>query len=342
MLAVDPDKRCHPMKSGSPTIRDVAAMAGVSVATVSKYVNGTQRFSPAVEAKLKDAIEALGYRSNPLARSMITGRTRTIGVAILDITNPHFTNVVKGANRVALHHDYTLLLVDTEENPARERAVIEALVPRVDGLMISSRASESIAKWMLQLDKPVVMLRTVRGVDIPSVGFDNRLATYMLTRHLMNLGHRRIAYLGFDAATINDERIEGARAALAEAGLTLDVYDTHAPTTQAGEQACSRVLLGPKRPQAVICYNDLIALGFMKEAKSLGFRLPQDVSVAGIDNVPYGEYVEPRLTTIDGQSERMGELAMQKLIDALAGREDAGNVVLEPRLVVRDSTAASS
>ena len=328
------------MKSGSPTIRDVAAMAGVSVATVSKYVNGTQRFSPAVEAKVKEAIELLGYRSNPLARSMITGRTRTIGIAILDIANPHFTNVVKGANRVALQHDYTLLLVDAEENLARERSLIEALAPRVDGLIVSSRASEEIARWTMKLGKPVVMLRTVRGLDIPTVGFDNRLATSMLVRHLLNLGHRHIAYLGFAAATINDERIAGATEALAEVGLTLDVYETHAPTAEAGEQACSRVMLGPKRPQAVICYNDLIALGFMKEARSLGFRLPQDVSVAGIDNVPYGEYVEPRLTTIDGQSERMGELAMQKLIDVLAGRADVEQVVLEPRLVVRDSTAA--
>lgn len=314
-------------------------MAGVSVATVSKYVNGTQRFSPAVEARLKDAVDALGYRSNPLARSMITGRTRSIGVAILDITNPHFTNVVKGANRVALQHDYTLLLVDTEENPARERSLIEALAPRVDGLVISSRASEERATWMLELGKPVVMLRRVQGLAIPSVGFDNRLAAYMLARHLLNLGHRQIAYLGFGLASINDERIGGARAALTEAGLALDVYDTHAPTAQAGEQACSRVLLGPKRPGAVICYNDLIALGFMKEARSLGFRLPQDVSVAGIDNVPYGDYVEPRLTTIDTQSEKMGELAMQKLIDALAGHAQVEHLMLEPRIVMRDSTA---
>ncbi|MFP3710581.1 LacI family DNA-binding transcriptional regulator, partial [Paraburkholderia sp. SIMBA_009] len=99
--------------------RDVAAQAGVSVATVSKFVNGTQRFSPTVEARLKEAIERLGYRSNPLARSMITGRTRTIGLVILDISNPYFTSVVKGANRVALQHDYTLLLVDTEESQAR-------------------------------------------------------------------------------------------------------------------------------------------------------------------------------------------------------------------------------
>jgi LacI family transcriptional regulator len=327
------------MKKAPPTIRDVAIAADVSVATVSKYVNGTKRFSPEVESRLKETIEALGYRSNPLARSMITGRTRTIGLAILDISNPHFTDVVKGANRVALEHDYTLLLVDTEENPTREHALIEALAQRVDGLIISSRLSEKESTWMLELNKPVVMLRHLHELTIPTVGIDNRLATYMAARHLLNLGHRRIAYLGFGQASINDERIRGASDCLAEVGLTLDVYDAEAPTAQAGEQACSKVLLGPRRPQAVICYNDLIALGFMKEAKALGFRLPNDVSVTGIDNAPYGEYAEPTLTTVDTQSERMGELATLKLIDALSGGTDAAHLILEPRLIVRHSTA---
>ncbi|SAL18971.1 LacI family DNA-binding transcriptional regulator [Caballeronia humi] len=329
------------MKKNSPTIRDVAAAAGVSVATVSKYINGAQRFSAPVEAKLKVAIEELGYRSNPLARSMITGRTRTIGLTILDISNPHFTNVVKGANRVALRHDYTLLLVDTDENQARERPLIEALAQRVDGLIVSSRMPDEETHWMLDLNKPLVLLRRSETLPIPSVGIDNRLTTYMLARHLLNLGHRQIAYLGFgQAPRINDERIRGARECLEEAGLTLDVYDAHAPTSHAGEHACSRVMLGPRRPQAVICYNDLIALGFMKEAASLGLRLPQDVSVTGIDNVPYGEFASPALTTVDIQSEKMGELAMQKLIDALAGHPDTEHSMFEPRLIVRESTAA--
>jgi DNA-binding LacI/PurR family transcriptional regulator len=327
------------MKKPSPTIRDVAATAGVSVATVSKYINGAQRFSAPVEAKLKAAIEKLGYRSNPLARSMITGETRTIGLTILDISNPHFTSVVKGANRVALQHDYTLLLVDTEENQARERPLTEALAQRVDGLIVSSRMPEEASQWMLELNKPVVLLRRSQRLPIPSVGIDNHLATYMLARHLLNQGHRSVAYLGFGQARINDERIRGARECLAESGLTLEVHDAHAPTAQAGERACSRVLLGPNRPEAVICYNDLIALGFMKEAASLGFRLPQDVSVTGIDNVPYGEYSAPPLTTVDIQSEKMGELAMQKLLDALGGRPDRGYATFEPRLIVRESTA---
>ncbi|WP_118180681.1 LacI family DNA-binding transcriptional regulator [Paraburkholderia phosphatilytica] len=327
------------MKKASPTIRDVAAAAGVSVATVSKFINGAQRFSAPVEAKLRAAIDSLGYRSNPLARSMITGRTRTIGLAILDISNPHFTNVVKGANRIALRHDYTLLLVDTEENQARERTLIEALAQRVDGLIVSSRMPEESSQWMTELRKPVVLMRRADSLGLPSLGIDNHLTTYMLARHLLNQGHRRFAYLGFGQARLNEERIEGARQCLAEAGLTLDVHDAHAPTAEAGERSCSAVMLGPNQPDAVICYNDLIALGFMKEATSLGFKLPRDVSVTGIDNVPYGEYASPALTTVDIQSEKMGETAMLRLIDALAGKRDAvGHVTFEPRLIVRDST----
>ncbi|MFM0737253.1 LacI family DNA-binding transcriptional regulator [Paraburkholderia xenovorans] len=326
------------MKKASPTIRDVAAAAGVSVATVSKYMNGTQRFTAPVEARLKTAIELLGYRANPMARSMITGETRTIGLAVLDIRNPHFTNIVKGANRIALQHGYTLLLVDTEESQDRERILIEELARRVDGMIVSSRMPEESVQWILDLQKPVVLFGRNKHFPIPSVGTDSYLAACMLTRHLLNQGHRRFAYLGFGPSRWNDERIRGTQTCLAEQGLSATVYETHAPSPQGGERACSAILLGPQRPEAVICYNDLIALGFIKEARALGFSLPQDVSVTGFDNVSYGEYASPALTTVDLQSERMGELAMLKLIDALAGKNDTEYSLLEPRLVVRDST----
>ncbi|MFT4068023.1 LacI family DNA-binding transcriptional regulator [Paraburkholderia sp.] len=324
----------------SATIRDVAAAAGVSVATVSKYMNGAQRFTPAVETRLKEAIEQLGYRSNPLARSMITGRTHTIGLAILDIRNPHFTNIVKGANRVALQHGYTLLLVDTEESQEREKTLIESLALRVDGMIVSSRMPDDSVQWLLDLGKPVVLFGRSTRFQISSVGTDSNLAGYMLANHLLKLGHTHIAYLGFGRSRWNDERIRGIRTCLDEFGLPLDVHDARSPSAAAGEHACSALMLGPKRPDAVICYNDLIALGFIKEARELGFQLPRDVSVAGFDNVPYGEYASPSLTSVDFQSERMGELAMTKLIDELHGNagESAGYSMLDPHLVVREST----
>lgn len=327
------------MKKGA-TIRDVAAAAGVSVATVSKYMNGAQRFTPVVEARLKEAVEHLGYRSNPLARSMITGQTLTIGLAILDIRNPHFTNIVKGANRVALQHDYTLLLVDTEESQERERTLIESLAQRVDGMIVSSRMPDDSVQWLLDLGKPVVLFGRSSRFPIASVGTDSNLAGYMLANHLVKLGHKRIAYLGFARSRWNDERIRGIRTCLDEFGLPLEIHEAQGPSALAGERACSALMLRPKHPDAVICYNDLIALGFIKEARELGFQLPQDLSVAGFDNVPYGEYASPALTSVDFQSEKMGELAMTRLIDELQGKTEEGAwySMLDPQLVVREST----
>lgn len=325
------------MKKTPVTIRDVAAAAGVSTATVSKYINGTQRFSAPVEAKLREAIDRLGYQANPLARYMITGQTRSIGVAILDIRNPHFTNIVKGANRVALKNDYTLLFVDTEESQERERQILEALSRRVDGMIVSSRMPEESIQWMLKLGKPVVFFGRLQHTEMPSVGTDGHRAAYMLAEHLVRLGHKRISYLGFPGSRWNDERIRGARECLAAHSLSLTIHEAGAPSAPSGERACSTIMLGPDRPDAVICYNDLIAMGFMKEAQALGFRLPEDVSVTGMDNVAFGEYTSPGLTTVDMQSDRMGELAMLKMLDALSGNIANEFSMLEPQLVLRDS-----
>ena len=144
------------IKKNLPTIRDVATAANVSTATVSKFINGAQRFSPAVEALITTVIKELGYRTNPLAQSMVTGKTKTVGLSILDVSNPHFSSFVKGANRVAIAQGYTVLLVDTDENVSRERILLEALSQRVDGMIIFSRLPEQELEWITQLDKPVI------------------------------------------------------------------------------------------------------------------------------------------------------------------------------------------
>lgn len=276
------------MKKSIPTIRDVAAAAGVSTATVSKYVNGAQKFSPAVEATIKKVIEELGYRSNPMAQSMITGRTKTIGLSVLDISNPHFTSIVKGANRVAIEHGYTLLLVDTDENAARERALLEALSRRVDGMLVFSRMPEQEMDWMMDLQKPMVFFGRLGHLSLPSVGSDDRRGAYMIAQHLVALGHKRIAYVGFSRSRRDEERLGGVLDCLQTHQLELLTYDCNAPTAMEGERLTSTIMLGAQHPDAVICYNDLMALGFMKEAQTLGFSVPDDLSVAGFDNIQFG------------------------------------------------------
>lgn len=328
----------RPPRQRSPTIRDIAAAAEVSVATVSKFINGLQRFSPKVEARMSAAIEQFGYRSNPLARSMITGRTMTIGVVILDIRNPHFTGVVKGANRAALRAGFNLLFVDTEEGGTAERPLLEAVAGRVDGLIVSSRLPEESIAWLGDLGKPVVFFGKLGKLGIHSVSGDGYSAAFMLGRHLVELGHRRLAYVGFPSSRWNQERLRGLKEALADSDAALETFDVDAPTAEAGEAVASSVLMGATRFDAVVAYNDLVALGLMSEARALGVRIPEDVSVAGIDNILYGRLSHPALTTVDLHSEGMGELAVERLLQVIAGTLTPFDETLAARLVPRDST----
>ncbi len=326
------------MKKTAPTLRDVAAASNVSIATVSKYINGTQRFSSKVEAAIDAAIAGLGYKSNPLAKSMITGRTDTIGLSVLDITNPHFSSILKGAQRVANDHGLSVLVVDTEENPNRERRVLEDLSRRVDGMIVASRLPEKDMGWMADIDKPLVFFGSLAELPLPTVASDDHGGAFMLTQHLRMLGHKRIAYLGFSKSRRDEERLGGIRECLGAAGLPLVVFNADSPSMLEGERLCSSIILGANPPDALICYNDLMALGFMKEAASLGVSVPRDISVVGFDNIPYGKYVTPALTTVDLQSERMGASAMEKLLAVIRGEDVDKLTKIAPQLVLRAST----
>jgi DNA-binding LacI/PurR family transcriptional regulator len=322
-----------------PTIRDVAARAGVSIATVSKFINGAQRFTPAVERKIRAAIDEMAYQSNPLARSMITGKTSAVGVVILDIGNPHFTQLVKGANRVALEHGYNLLFVDTEESQAHEDALLEALSRRVDGLIVSTRMPEDQLGRVLAFGKPVVFSGRPAPRGHPSIAVDAHAAAFMLGELLVKQGHRHFAYIGFAPARPDMERTRGLTACLEAHGLGLTRFDVRAPTLAEGERICPSILLRRDKPDAVVCYNDMVAIGFLNAAKSLGISVPEDLSLVGIDNIPYGRVTSPPLTTVDIQSEHQGEEAIRMLLRAIEGTDaPTGHVKVEPRLVIRDST----
>jgi DNA-binding LacI/PurR family transcriptional regulator len=323
-------------------MRDVARTAGVSTATVSRYVNGLQRFTEATETRLREAIAALGFSVDPVARSMITGRTHTVAVVILDIRNPHFTGIVKGANRKAQQLGYNLLFVDTGERQNAEAGMLRDLSRRVDGLIVSSRMPDADLSTLRDLDKPVVFFGRASQVGVHSVSADGRSAAAMLGRHLIDLGHRRIAYLGYGAARWDSERKAGLTEALREAGLEPLYFSADSPTLEAGEKSVGEVLMGSARPDAVVCYNDMLALGFMKQAQAAGVRVPEQVSIAGFDDIPFARFSTPTLTTVDMQSEAMGELALERLIELIDGTLDASEEMLKPRLVLRQSTAAKA
>lgn len=324
-----------------PTIRDVAAAAGVSTATVSKYINGLQHFTPEVEERVAQAIASLGYRLNQQARSMVTGRTHCFGLAVQDVRNPHFANIIKGANRVALEKAYNLLVVDVQEYPEHERHLLEALSGRVDGLIVSSRLADDALSWLSEIGKPVIFFGRRDAVGIRCVRSDGHRAAFMLGRHLVDTGRRRIAWLGFSQSRWNRERFAGLSEALAASGLVPSEHEVEAPTLEGGQRRASSLLMGSERPDAVICYNDLVAVGFMHEAQALGLRVPEDLAVAGFDDIPVAAFMQPPLTTVDMRSEEQGEAAMRLLLDAVSGHGNASDILLEPRLVPRASTSRS-
>jgi DNA-binding LacI/PurR family transcriptional regulator len=321
-----------------PTIRDVAAAAGVSTATVSKFINGLQRFSPEVEKRLAEAIATLGYRLNQQARSMVTGKTRSFGLAVQDVRNPHFANIIKGANRVALEQDYNLLVVDVQERAAHERHLLEALSGRVDGLIVSSRLPDEALSWLTELGKPVVFFGRRDAAGIRCVRSDGHRAAYMLGRHLVETGRRKIAWLGFPGSRWNSERLTGLSEALALNELVPTVFEVDAPSMEGGQRQASSLLMGGERPDAVVCYNDLVAIGLMHETQALGLRVPDDVAIAGFDDIPVAAFMHPALTTVNMRSEEQGEAAMRLLLDAMRGSTDASDILMEPRLVPRAST----
>jgi DNA-binding LacI/PurR family transcriptional regulator len=320
-------------------MKDVARAAGVSIATVSRYINGVQRFTSETEERLRTSIDALGFSADPLARSMITGRTHTIAVVILDIRNPHFTGIVKGANRKAQELGYNLLFVDTGERQTGEAGMLRDLSRRVDGLIVSSRMPDADLSTLSEIDKPVVFFGRAARVGVHSVSADGRAAAAMLARHLLDLGHRRISYLGYPAARWDSERRAGLTEVLQQAGLTPTLFEAEAPTLEAGEKAVDSVLMSGTRPDAVVCYNDLLAIGFMSQAQAAGVRIPTQVSITGFDDIPFSRYTTPSLTTINMQSEAMGELALTRLVALINGTLTVADEVLRPQLVLRQSTA---
>ncbi len=328
----------------APTLRDVASSAAVSTATVSKFINGGQRFSREVEDRISLAIRELGYTSNPMARGMITGRTGNVGIVILDIRNPHFTSMVRGASQVAADAGLNLIFADVAESRAPEIAVVQSLCRRVDGLIVSARLPPPVIDTLMAADTPLVFY----GGPSPhpachSVCCDNYLSAFMLGQHLGDLHHRRVSYLGFAAARWSADRWRGLCDALKDTGAHVALHDAAAPTTEEGERMASSVLLSEQAPDAVVAFNDLLALGLLSEARSLGVRVPDTVSIAGFDNVRFGRFAHPRLTSVDMMSEKIGEIAMRRLMSVIAGTDEPigfKDDVLQPRLVVRESTSA--
>ncbi len=329
------------------TIRDVAERAGVSTATVSRVISGTTRVKPATRAGVMAAVAALGYRPSGVARSLKLRSTRTIGLVVTDIANPYFPKIVRAVEDAAFERGHTVLLCDGADDPSREEAYLDLLIERrVDGIVIaSSGLEERFREWLVRRPLPVVLVNcTARGAALPAILSDNRAGGRLAAEHVLALGHRRIGHISAPSRNAAaGERLAGIGDAIqAVPGAELAVVEGDG-TVEGGEVATRRLLDRLPGPTAILCYNDLTAIGVVRAVRDRGRRVPADVSVVGYDDIPLSAWLEPALTTVAQDTSEMGRWAVERLVERIAGRgtEPAadGVVLLPVRLMVRASTA---
>lgn len=333
-------------KNGRLTLRDLAAHAGVSPATVSLVLRKSPLVAKATRERVLASIETLGYVYNRGAASLRTQRTHTVGVAINELANPYFAELTAAIERAFNAIGYSVFLSNSAEDPARQDQFIDTMREyNVDGLIICPAAGTTAKSMqrLIKFDMPCVQLsRYVRGVALDFTGSDNRRGTYLATEHLISLGHRRIAMIGGnDLTSTGWERHKGYTDALKAHGIAVDeaLIVPATATRENGAEVIKTLLKGLKPPTAAACYNDLVAFGVMLGLRQVGIEPGDDFAVAGCDDVSEAALWNPALTSVAIDTAAMGDVAARMLLDRIANHgAKRRTVVLEPKLVVRASS----
>jgi LacI family transcriptional regulator len=331
------------------SIRDVAAEAGVSVGTVSNVLNRPEVVAPATRTRVEEAIAALGFVRNESARQLRAGRSRTLGLVVLDVANPFFTDVAHGVEEAVAAEGLAVVLCDSAESADRERRYLDLLEEqRVQGILITP--VEGVGKRLRQLRQrgiPVVLVdRWASTRNFCSVSVDDVYGGELAATHLVEQGHRRIAFVGgpFGLKQVAD-RHDGAKRALTAAGLPasgLVRVETAALNFSAGRDAGAQIAELPpnRRPTAAFCANDLVALGVLQEMTRRRRRVPDDLAIVGYDDIDFAAAAAVPLSSVRQPRHELGQAAAELLIEETSG--DRGHrhrqLVFEPDLVVRAST----
>jgi LacI family transcriptional regulator len=318
------------------TMRDVARLAGVSITTVSHVVNSTRSVAPDTKAKVLDAIEHTGYTGDAIARSLVTGGTRSLGVAISLVANPYFAELLAAIEHETTLSGYTLVLADTHDEPEAEQSAVRTLRSRrVDGLILtpSPRASGTVLPELRRLGIPIVLLdRLTTSQDIDQVGPENVYATSGLVRHLAELGHRRIGMIsGAPGLATSSERVLGYRLGLGRSRLTWDESLVASGESAAAPAAAAMdsLLDLPDPPTAVIAGNNTMLSGVLHACRRRGVRVGADLAVVGYDEVEWADLLDPPITTVAQPIGEMGRTAVRLLLDRIA---DPGRAPVTKRL----------
>ena len=288
----------------------------------------------------------MGYRPSAVARSLVTRRSQTLGVIVTSIADPFNGEVVRAIEEAAYRNGYSVLLANSQTDPDRIVTVIRSFQERrVEGILVTASLLSSLYVPLIAETKVPIVLVNNTSELAHSVVIDNEAAAHEAAKHLIELGHRRIAFLG-DRRGLqsNLERFAGYQRALVQAGIPFQpellVHGDGRP--KAASQAMKRLLRGLEKPTAVLCYNDMSALGALHAAAAAKIAVPRDVSVVGFDDLCFARYLAPPLTTIRQPKRRMGRAATQLLFDLLAGKTVERTLTIKGELIVRSSTAPAA
>ena len=329
------------------TMREVAENAGVSIATVSHVINGTRFVSPEVRKRVKNVMQELGYRPNSLARSLRIGESKTIGMIVPDVANQFFADISRQIENISFQQDYSVILCNSDNDVEKQLSYISTLLKKqVDGVIFISagESSEHLEQLSLSQVPVVVVDRDVALAYADVVLLDNKDAGYKATRHLTDLGHKRIACIsGPNDLAPSMLRVEGFKNALADAGITCkkEYIVLGDFLFSGGENAMNTLLNQDPIPTAVFALNDMMAIGAITAIRRAGLHVPQDISIVGFDDIRMASAVSPALTTISQPVEQMAQIAAELLINKIkskTSKNENQRVLLKAELVIREST----
>ncbi len=333
-------------ETGSPSIKDVAAKAGVSLGTVSNVLNKPMLVSPRTKERVLAAIEEIGFVRNESARQLRSGRSRMLAFVVLDASNPFFTDVAAGIQDLAEPSGLAVFLCDSRQDPTRQDFYLDLLEQqRVEGILITpTDAQDDRIQLVRRRGIPVVVVDRNAGPDCCSVTVDDVAGGRMAAEHLLETGHERIAFAGgpMSIGQIAD-RLAGAQQATAAAGTPEPVVlATEGSNIAAGHHAAERLLGLPaaRRPTAVFCANDLLALGLLQRVIGMGLQVPRDLAIVGYDDIEFAAAAAVPLTSVSQPRRLLGRTAAELLLaEARAGAEHHHEqMVFTPELMVRAST----
>lgn len=335
-------------KESKITISQIAKMANVSTSTVSHVINGTKNVSDRTRLKVEGIINETGYTPNYVAKALKKSETKTIGLIVSDITNQFFVDVIQAVNEEALRNGYMVILGDSDDNPKQELELVKSFQERcIDGLIFSPtiHSGNYAAPYLNSVNLPAVCIDRTLDDKWDWVGTENRNAAKILTRHLIGLGHRRIAFVsGLRGINTTEERIEGYESALKEAGLPFDktlliVGESRiVPAKVRSKERFKAILNTENFPTAIIASNNLMVIGIMRTLQELNVKVPEDMALAAFDDFEWADLFQPRITTIVQPCRDIGTKAVQLLIERIKNPTAAlQKVEYYPRLEIRES-----